>query len=319
MSELETNAMILAPRAPLAAASIQPTTLARVENLLAKYSLFGRVNSVESNETAVCAQAELKALLNEIESARKVTVAPWLEMQRRINAAARGPQDQLEQEIGRIAALTKPWLEAERRRKADEELAQMRELQRIEAARAAEVERLAREQREREEAAQRQAQEAQRLVEAAAAEARRLFAEATNKADREAAEIARAEAQRLTESARLAAAQAEESARVDRERIAAAVEVVNDQAGAAAYLSSRPIERTIPKGQSGQRDWEVEVTNPYELAKQRPDLVEIKPLIGKIKAALRDLDPGMTLPGVRATETVCTTVRAKRQRGTIEA
>lgn len=329
MSEiLESTALIQAPAFIPDLASVQPSTLARVETAIAKYALFCKVDSEQKNQIAVNAQAELKALFNEIEKARKEVVAPFLEMQRRVNAAAGKPMDELKNEIERIAALTKPWLESERRRRDDEERAQREELARIERERVAEVERLAREQAKRE----REAAEAQAAADKAAREA----AEAQAELDRLAALPKSAEPgtvapasppvpptqlNELAEKIRTAETlQTVAAAKLEEVKtIAATVERVETAAGTMAYYASRPIARTIPKGQSGSRTWEFEVVNPYELAKHRPDLVTITPLRGKILAALNDLDEGLSLPGVTAKATVNTNVRAKRERPAIEA
>ena len=128
--------------------------------------------------------------------------------------------------------------------------------------------------------------------------------EATNKKQRD-------EAARLTEEARVLQQQAAQSAI----EVVAVIEKVEERAGTAAYLSSRPIVADTAKGQKLAQDWEITVTDPYTLAKYHPHAVTIKPLIGAIKEMLRE---GINVQGITAVETVNTAVRAKRERPAID-
>ena len=295
MSEtLESNAIILAPRFTPAPVQVSPAILADIEDALATEALLGKVTNSDENQRAVDAQAKQKAVLKKIEDARKAIKEPFLEMGRAIDAKAAELSEELKKECGRLYSLTVPWGIQERRRLQEEAEAQQRELERIE--------------REKQEAI-RKAQEEQERIEREAREAtqraEQAARDATNQKQRD-------EAARLAEQARAQAAQAAQSAI----EVAAVVEKVEERAGTAAYLSSRPIVADTAKGQKLAQDWEITVTDPYLLAKFHPSAVKITPLLGAIKEMLRE---GIKVNGITAVKTVNTAVRAKRERPAIEA
>jgi len=174
---------------------------------------------------------------------------------------------------------------AEQRRIREEEELQRRELARINAEAQAELKRIAdetarleREAREAREAAERQAREA------------------TNKKQRAEAERARLEAEALRkESEKAQATAAEQVARVE------------EKAATAVYAESRPIQATREIGQVVKTDWEITVTNPYDLARCHPDLVKIEPILSGIKARLNE---GLEVKGVSARKVTKAGVRA---------
>jgi uncharacterized membrane protein YqiK len=273
---------------------VAPAILADIEEALGLEALLGKVTNSEQNQRAVDAQARQKAVLKKIEDARKAIKEPFLEMGRAIDAKATELSEELKKECGRLNSLTVPWGIQERRRLQEEAEAQQRELERIE--------------REKQEAI-RKAQEEQERIERESREAtqraEQAARDATNKKQRE-------EAARLAEEAK--AQQAQASAKAIE--VAATVERVEESAGSAAYLTSRPIMADTAKGQKLAQDWEITVTDPYLLAKFHPSAVKITPLPGAIKEMLRE---GIKVNGITAVETVNTAVRAKRERPAIEA
>jgi hypothetical protein len=293
---LESNAIILAPRFTVAPVGVAPAILADIDEALAIEALLGKVTNADENQRAVDAQARQKAVLKKIEAARKAIKEPFLEMCRAIDSKAVELSEELEKECGRLNSLTVPWGIQERRRLQEEAEAQQRELQRIEAERQAEIDRLAQEQAARDKAAA----YALALATQLASEAETANTPETIKAAADAAITAGR------------AAQVAKNAAIE---VAAMVEKVEERAGTAAYLSSRPIVADTAKGQKLAQDWEITVTDPYALAKYHPNAVTIKPLIGAIKEMLRE---GIKVQGITAVETVNTAVRAKRERPAID-
>jgi hypothetical protein len=109
--------------------------------------------------------------------------------------------------------------------------------------------------------------------------------------------------------------QRRELERIDRERQEAIAKAANPQevaaieerAQQAAAVEAKPIVATRAAGQVVKTDWEIQVTNPYELAKFHPDCVTIEPKLGNIKAHLA---AGITVKGITAKQVTKSTVRA---------
>lgn len=315
MNELESTALIIAPRFVVAPVTISAGIIADKDLAIAKEILLGKVSNAAENDRAVRAQAEMKLVRNKLEAARKQAKAPYIDMGRSIDQAAQTHIEELDREIGRLESLTVPWGQAERRRIAEELERQQEELRRIEREKQAEIARIVREQREREAEACRIQAEADRQVRLAQEAADKAAREATSKAQREAAQASQQEAARLAEENRLANLRLAEVQKQEAITVAATVERIEEQAGNASYLSSRPIQADTARGQKLARDWDIVVTDPYTLAKFHPSCVKITPLVGEIKNCLRE---GIVVKGITATETVNTSVRAKRERPSIE-
>ena len=177
----------------------------------------------------------------------------------------------------------------EDRRIAEERRLQEAELRRIEAEKQAALQRIADEQAR----VEREAREAREAAE-------KLASEAKNKKQREAAEAARIEAEKQSQAAREQAAVAQ--AQTTR---------VEDKAAEAAYVESRPIAATRAPGEVVKWDWEITVTNRFELARCHPDCVKIEPLLTPIKAAL---NAGRTVVGIEAKKIKVADVRAATRR-----
>lgn len=192
------------------------------------------------------------------------------------------------------------------------------------------IERKAREQREaaeRKAQAEREAAEAKARAEREAAE--QAVRDARTKAQREAAAKALAEAEarrKIEEAQRLAREQAEAKAREEAEAKAKAeaqakaeaeakstaekIAQIEESAANRVYVESRPVETTRAAGQRISQDWEITVTNPWELAKYHPDCCTITPLLTPIKQALNE---GREVKGVSAKKITKADVRVPKQ------
>jgi membrane protein involved in colicin uptake len=280
--------MIVAPTHELPALSINDSAKELVEMALNGAALVGKVENAEQNTIAVKAQVELKRLLSLFERERKRLKEPILEAGRAVDRFVSAQIVEIEKEEGRIKNLTSQFQLAEARRVAEEQRKQQEELQRIERERQAELARIAAEQARIE-----------REARAAAAASQRLADEAKSKKQREAAAAAQAEAARKAAEAQAAAAAS-----------LAAANAVETKAAEQYYIESRPIQATRVAGQTVKTDWEIEVVNPYELARLHPDCVKIEPLMTPIKAALNQ---GRTVAGITANKVTVANVRTGRQ------
>ncbi len=159
---------------------------------------------------------------------------------------------------------------------------------------------LAERERAREEARVQQA-ELERIEREKQEELKRIADEAALK-EAEAAKIKDAAAR----EARLAAIATE-----GKNQVAAVAEKAADK----AYIAAKPIVETRAEGQRVKTDWEVNVVNPFDLARYHPDCVEIKPRLLEIKRYLND---GREVRGVVAKKVTVATVTAGRAREAIE-
>ena len=269
--------------------SFGAVALAEKESALTKAALIGIVRTPEENAAAVDAQKEIKRVALAFERERKKLKEPLIEAGRRLDRVVQTEIVELDKELGRLSNLTTEFQLAEQRRIREEQEAQARELARIEAEKQAELKRIADEQAR----VEREAREAREAAE-------RQAREATNKAEREAAEKAMAEAE--------ASSKAAERAAVVAEIQVARVEAV---AASATYAEAKPITVSRESGQVVKTEWDIQVTNPYDLAKFHPDCVKIEALLTPIKQALNE---GRTIKGIVATKRLVTSVRAGAQK-----
>lgn len=286
---------------------------------LEKAALIGKVTDRDSKIIAVRAQQELKGLINQFEKARVELKEPILQAGRSLDTMVATEKLPLEQEFGRVSNVVKEFDDTERRRVLEEERLQRDELARIEREKQAELKRITDEQAAREaearrvqEEADRKAREIKEAAERQVREAReaadKLAREATNKKEREAAEKARIFSENKAEQFRIEALNAAIEAKAGKERqdailaqqaaaAAAQTAAIEDKAGDAAYIASRPVEITKVAGQRQSTNWVITVEQPFVLAKWHPDLVDIKPRLGDIKAALNE---GREIKGIKA-------------------
>lgn len=124
----------------------------------------------------------------------------------------------------------------------------------------------------------------------------------------------------LVERRRIAAEEAkqrEELARIERERAAELAKAktleaqtkVMEEFSRKAAAERQPIVAAKAEGQVVKKDWDIEVLNPYDLAKFHPQCVTITPKLGEIKALLQS---GIEVRGIRAKEIIKTQIRQSR-------
>lgn len=304
-----------------------PNALAVKEHALSLGALVGTVFDVDSNGMAVNAMRSIKEILSATEKTRKAVKEPVLELARKIDNAAKQYVAELETEYTRLQTASADYQTEQLERVRLQEEARRREAERIERERIAEQMRIEEEARKAAEAVRIRAEEEAR---AAKAEAARIAKEAAEKAAAElrAAKseqdrldaIKRAEAQKV-EAARKAEADrlaAEQRAKLEAQRIS---EQAERDAKAAAERRQQELEAmpaiapaTAP-GQSSKRVWKWEVTNPFDLVRVNPGLVDIKPRAAEINAAVESLAKNGQTPkivGLRIWEETKVEVRASR-------
>lgn len=291
------NSLIVASRRDVPTFELNGSAREAITKALQSAALIGKVTDRDSKIIAVRAQQELKGVINSLEKARVELKEPLLVAGRKLDGLVATEKLPLEKEFGRVSNVVKEFDDAERRRVLEEERLQRDELERIEREKQAELKRIADEQAAREAEARRVQEEVDRNVCEAAAAAAKLAAEATNKKQREAAAVAKAEADKLAAAA--AAERQLQEARLREQSAAAAVQTaaIEEKAGDAAYSAARPIEITKVAGQRQSTNWVIRVEQPFVLAKFHPDLVDIKPRLADIKAALNE---GREIKGIFA-------------------
>lgn len=117
----------------------------------------------------------------------------------------------------------------------------------------------------------------------------------------------------------------QELAKIEREKVEALAKVTShEQADAIQAHFSEQVQQTATvapvapiraEGQVVKTDWEIVVTNPYELAKFHPACVKIEPRLSEIKQLLNE---GITIKGITATKVTKASVRLGGERKAIE-
>lgn len=228
---------------------------------------------------------QIKSFTRMLEVARKEAKAPVLVLAQQIDGLADELTSALEIESARVGGILATW-QTEQNRIAEEA--------RHEAWR-------------KEQAIKREAEEKER---AAAAEARRIEQEAADIARKEQEAIAAKAAKARSEAQReKLAAQAEESrkqaeaAAEQRAKDEATAQRARDDATAATLVANRvAVATTAPAKQAGVATREeicFEVTSLTELYGAAPYLVTLTPNTSALKAALKGLEAGQTIPGVK--------------------
>lgn len=309
------NSLIIASRRDLPTFEFNTSAKEAKAKALENSALIAKVTNADSKTIAVRAQQQLKGVINAIEKARKELKEPILEAGRKLDNLCATESLELEKEFGRVSQAVKEFDGAERRRVLEEERLQREELARIEREKQAELKRIADEQAAREAEARRVQEEIDRKAREAQEAAAKLAAEATNKKQREAAEKARQEALRQQALAEVERQKQETVLREQAAAAAAQTAAIEEKAGDAAYCAAKPIEITKVAGQRQTTNWVINVENPYLLAKFHPDLVEIKPRIADIKAAL---DDGREIKGIKAAKEHVSGVRVPAAQKAIE-
>lgn len=140
---------------------------------------------------------------------------------------------------------------------------------------------------------------------------------------RQQAEADRIERERQAELAKIQREAAEAAAKAtnDAQRAQAAAqaakqaEAVEQAASNAKLIINQPITISSAKGQRTTSDWQIEVLNPFELARCHPNCVDIKPRLTEIKAALNS---GVNVAGIKAERVFKAGVALPRAKDAIE-
>ena len=285
------------------------------EIALEQAALIGTVSNRDTKIVAVRAQQALKKVISDLEKARKFWKEPLIVRGRELDAMIEKEKLEPEKELARVTQEVSAFDLAERRRVEEEERLQREQVARIQRERDAELARLAAEQAAKEAEARRVQEEADRKAREAQEAAEALAAAATTQAQQEAARRAQAEAQTAQETAQ--ATKVAQDARIEAlaAQTAALTQQVEEKAADAAYVAARPIDATHVAGQRKASGWKIEIVDVYMLAKFRPDLVELKPKLGEIKAALNE---GQEIRGIKAEREYTSGVRLAPERSVIE-
>jgi hypothetical protein len=302
----DNTSIIVADKAELPIFAISDTAKELREMALSGSALIAKVTNADQNAAAVNAQRELKRVMALFEKTRKTVKEPLLEAGRQLDRLVAAESLELEKEFGRVSQVLADFQVAEQERVREEERLQRAELERIEREKQAELRRIEAEQRAREEEARKVQAEIDRKAREAQESAERLAREANNAKQRAAAEAARIEAEKQAAAAEVEAAKQRAINEQAAKDAAAAATKVIEAAAAATYSESRPVQSTREQGQVVKVDWDITVTNPYELAKFHPDCVKIEPLMTPIKAALNE---GRAVKGIKAEKKTVASVR----------
>lgn len=329
---------IVAPAFELDKISAGQAALARRDHLLALARKGTAITSPEQAQRAAAFLKELAEFTRTIESTRAAVKAPVLEAGQRIDTIARTLVTDLEAEAKRIGNLVATF-QAEQQRRAEEERRRAYE----------EQERIRKEAEERERRIREEAEAKRRVLneernaqiraimpgsaflnyadmtaedfavelentrkvkaesirlEAEAAKARSAKAKA--EAERKAKEAQEAEAQRQREAAERA--ERERLDREQRERADAEKRRQDDAARSAQAAQVSVVAKKI-EGVAVGSELKFEVTDIRALHEAHPMFVVLTPNTAAIKAALKQLAEGQSLPGVRHWKEAKTVVR----------
>lgn len=290
-------------------ANVTATDHARAtrDELLSRSKRGTAITTPESAQRAAALLAEVKGFTRMIEVGRTEVKAPVLALGKKIDGVAAELVDDLEREATRISKLLGAWqaeqnqiAEEKKRAAYEEELRIRREAEEKERLAREESERQARAAREEEERRQREIQE---KLERDQAELRAKEERARSEAGRRRAQLEREEAEKRAqvEAARLKAeAAAREGERLLREQEEAQrradeerQRIIDTRVSVAAVIPPKPA------GVATRAEIKFEVTNIQELYEAAPYLVSLSPNVSALKAALKGLQPGQHLPGVR--------------------
>jgi len=314
---METTVLeIVAPAFELDKISAQAEALARRNHLLTLAQKGTAITSSDQAQRAALFLKELATFTRTIEETRNAVKAPILDAGRKIDAVARTLTVDLEAEAKRIGGLLASFQAEQKRKEEDARRAAWQEQERIRL----DAERKEREAREKAEAEERERQrkvrEEQEARDKAAREEQdrlRAAAERTrSEAGRAKREQELRDAQEKAERERQEAAQRaerERTEREDRER-QEAEKRRQDAAAASAQAASAvvPIAKKI-EGVAVGSEIKFEVTDIEALREAHPMFVLLSPNNAAIKAALKTMAEGKSLPGVRHWREAKTVVR----------
>lgn len=278
-------------------ARIQTTADARKErdHLLTVSAKLTNVATPEQAQTAADALRSLRDFTKLIENSRVTVKAPVLELTKKIDGLAKELTAELDAEVTRIGRIIGEWQAAERRKVEEAERKAREEEQRI-WRKAQEKERIEQ---------QRIAKEEKERAEKAAAEVRAL----EEKAARARSEAGRAKASEEAEDRRIQAQIEQDTRREqeEQERSKRAQQASVDVAQ--TRISALNVVAAKPSGVATRPEIEFEVDDIAALYAAAPYLIKMEVNTSALKAALKGLQPGKTLAGVRHWTTHKTHVR----------
>jgi hypothetical protein len=281
--------------------SASELALATRDEILVRLRAGTAIPSPESAVRAAELLREAKGFCGLIESHRKAAKAPVLDIGRAIDGLALTLTSDMEVEVNRVGQLLAAFQEGERRREEDARR------------RAAEEQaRILREQQEREAKARAEADAAGRARREAEANAAREAAELEAKAARARSAERQAELNAQASAKREAAAAAylrDLQARED-----AAARLAKEQAEAAAAIAATNTAVSLAaahkiEGMALRHEMKFEVTDIHALFEALPGMVILSPNTAAIKAHLKTLPEGTSLPGVRHWKEAKTSIR----------
>lgn len=243
------------------------------------------VANPEQAQVAANVLNDLKAFTNLIETSREATKAPVLEWGRKIDTLAKELKAKVEAEYTRIGRIHGEWQAAERRKVEEAERKAKEEEQRI-----------WREAQEKERIEQaRIAHEEKERADKAAAEVKAL----EEKAARARSEAGKAKAAQEAEEARIRAQIEQDTKREAEEKLRAERASQASKQVAQTRIEALNVTAAKSTGVATKEDVQYEITDMDALYKAAPFLCEVTERVSLLKSALKALQPGKTLAGVK--------------------
>lgn len=275
--------------------------IAKRDELLAIARKGTAIANDESAQRAAAILKDLKAFSRTIEASRKEAKEPVLTIGKSIDELAGKLTAEIKQQEERIGSLLAAW--QEQQRKAAEE-ARRRAYE--------EEQRIIREQQEKERKAREEAEAAARAAREAEENARREAEELAAKAARARSAERQAQLEAEAEAKRKAAEEAAAKAEAERKEAEAKLEAEREAAERAIVEGRTELANAAPaklQGMALRSEVKFEVTDVYALFEALPGMVTLSPNTAAIKAHLKTLPDGQTIPGVRHWREAKTTVR----------
>lgn len=301
MSEL----LIITSGAELTSVSAAEAARQKRDELLAMARRGTCIKDAAGNARAADILRELKLFSRSVEEGRKSAKAPILELASKVDALAKELTTDLEAEAARISRLVGTY-QAEQERIAEEARKRAFEEEQRLRREAEEKQRkldeeAAAERRRQEEQAEQQRLAAQRESERIAKEAEEKAGRARSEAGRERAAKEAAEAQAaLAEKAKADEAARQQQAEADRKRREKEAHDLRVQTETAAVQTRLAVPvATKAAGISARSDVKFEVTDIVALYEANAAFVILSPNNAALKAALKQLPEGKSIPGVR--------------------
>jgi DNA repair exonuclease SbcCD ATPase subunit len=275
--------------------------IARRDALLARARRGTSIAGLASAEAAGAILKEIDAFIKLIESTRTTVKAPVLELGKRVDAVAAEVVNGLKAEKDRIGGLIAEFQQEQARKEQDARRKAFEEQERIR-----------KEAEEREAKVRQEAEEKARVAREAEEKAQREAAELEAKASRARSAERQAELQKEADERRKASEAA--AAKAEEERKAAQEKADRERAEAQKAIAAQNTAVSLaaaPKltGLSVRGEIKFEVTDIQALFAALPGMVLLTPNNAAIKAQLKTLPEGQSLPGVRHWKEAKTSVR----------